>query len=130
MGRLTLNILLSFAQFEREIISERTRDKIAAARRRGKFAGGRPGLGYDILPGPGGSKLIVNEDEAPRVRAIFQLYLKHQALIPTVTELNRRGWTTKCYQTRAGRTVGGRTWGKSELFKLLTNVLYTGKVTY
>lgn len=67
MGRLTLNILLSFAQFEREIISERTRDKIAAARRKGKFAGGKPVLGYDLLSSPGGPKLIVNEDEARRV---------------------------------------------------------------
>ncbi|MCA9311180.1 MAG: recombinase family protein, partial [Phycisphaerales bacterium] len=64
MGRLTLNILLSFAQFEREIISERTRDKIAAARRKGKWAGGRPVLGYDLVPHPGGSKLEVNAVEA------------------------------------------------------------------
>src|SRR5687767_6410587 len=76
MGRLTLNILLSFAQFEREIISERTRDKIAAARRKGKFSGGKPLLGYDMLAGPGGTKLVVNEDEAHRVRAIYEVYLK------------------------------------------------------
>jgi site-specific DNA recombinase len=95
MGRLTLNILLSFAQFEREIISERTRDKIAAARRKGKFAGGRPVLGYDLLSNPTGPKLIVNDDEATRVRAIFELYLKHQALIPVVTELDGKGWTSK-----------------------------------
>src|SRR5207302_9090862 len=62
MGRLTLNILLSFAQFEREIISERTRDKIAAARRKGKWSGGKPLLGYDILSSPQGSKLVINED--------------------------------------------------------------------
>ncbi|MDB5330268.1 MAG: Resolvase domain protein, partial [Phycisphaerales bacterium] len=68
MGRLTLNILLSFAQFEREIISERTRDKIATARRKGKFAGGRPVLGYDLLSNPTGPKLIVNDDEAVQVR--------------------------------------------------------------
>ena len=68
MGRLTLNILLSFAQFEREIISERTRDKIAAARRKGKFAGGKPLLGYDLPSTPAGPKLIVNEDEANQVR--------------------------------------------------------------
>src|SRR3954466_10028334 len=64
MGRLTLNILLSFAQFEREIISERTSDKIAAARRKGKWSGGKPILGYDLLSSPAGPKLIVNEDEA------------------------------------------------------------------
>src|SRR5687767_15651820 len=76
MGRLTLNILLSFAQFEREIISERTRDKIAAARRKGKFSGGKPLLGYDIRSSPAGAKLMVNEDEAHRVRAIYEVYLK------------------------------------------------------
>src|SRR5688572_7687508 len=71
MGRLTLNILLSFAQFEREIISERTRDKIAAARRKGKWSGGKPLLGYDILSSPAGAKLVVNEDEARVVKGIF-----------------------------------------------------------
>src|SRR5215204_3976739 len=70
MGRLTLNILLSFAQFEREIISERTRDKIAAARKKGKWSGGKPLLGYDVVSEPSGSRLVVNEDEAQRVRQI------------------------------------------------------------
>ena len=74
MGRLTLNILLSFAQFEREIISERTRDKIAAARRKGKWGGGHPLLGYDVQKAPGGSKLVVNEDEAEIVREIFAMW--------------------------------------------------------
>ena len=78
MGRLVLNMLLSFAQFEREIIAERTRDKIAAARRKGKWVGGMPLLGYDI--DPKGSKLRVNHTEAARVRAIFALYLEYRAL--------------------------------------------------
>jgi site-specific DNA recombinase len=130
MGRLTLNILLSFAQFERELISERTRDKIAAARRRGKYAGGRPVLGYDVVSGPTGSKLVINEDEAERVRAIFDLYLKHEALLPVVKELARRGWRTKLWKTRGGGEVGGKPFDKCILFKLLTNVLYTGKVAY
>src|SRR5215831_8561687 len=84
MGRLVLNVLLSFAQFEREIISERTRDKIAATRRKGKWSGGRPVLGYDV--DPQGYRLILNEDEAVQVRAIFQLYLQHEALLPVVQE--------------------------------------------
>jgi site-specific DNA recombinase len=130
MGRLTLNILLSFAQFEREIISERTRDKIAAARRKGKFMGGKPVLGYDLLSSPSGSRLTVNEEEATQVRMMFDLYLKHQGLIPVVTELNKRGWITKRWQTKAGGTVGGRPWGKTDLFRVLTNVLYVGKVRY
>ncbi len=130
MGRLTLNILLSFAQFEREIISERTRDKIAAARRKGKFAGGKPVLGYDLLSSPTGARLVVNDDEAARVRAIFELYLKYEALLPTVAELDRRGWTGKVWQTKDGRRVGGRRFDKSTLFKLLTNVVYLGKVSH
>jgi site-specific DNA recombinase len=91
MGRLTLNILLSFAQFEREIIAERTRDKMSAARRKGKWVGGIPVLGYDV--DAQGGRLVVNEDEAARVRAVFDLYLERQSLMATVTDLNRRGWT-------------------------------------
>lgn len=75
MGRLTLNILLSFAQFEREIISERTRDKIAAARRKGQWTGGAPVLGYDRVRDNRGTRIEVNKMEADRVRAIFQMYL-------------------------------------------------------
>ena len=82
MGRLTLNILLSFAQFEREIISERTRDKMSAARKKGKWVGGMPVLGYDV--DRKGGRLIVNEDEALKVRGIYDLYLEHKALIPVV----------------------------------------------
>jgi len=130
MGRLTLNILLSFAQFEREIISERTRDKIAASRRKGKFAGGRPVLGYDLASSPAGPKLLVNDDEAARVRAIFELYLKCEALIPTVAELNRRGWTTKRWVTRKGKVQGGCPFDKNRLHHLLTNVVYVGQVRH
>src|SRR5947209_2268495 len=87
MGRLVLNVLLSFAQFEREIISERTRDKIAAARKKGKWAGGMPRLGYDV--DPKSKKLVVNPKEAARVRAIFRLYLERQALVPVIQGLER-----------------------------------------
>jgi site-specific DNA recombinase len=128
MGRLVLNVLLSFAQFEREMISERTRDKIAAARRKGKWAGGHPLLGYDI--NPQGFKLVVNEDEAFRVRAIFELYLEYQALIPVITELDRRGWLNKRWTTRKGRERGGKPFTKTSLHKLLTNVTYIGKIRY
>jgi site-specific DNA recombinase len=130
MGRLTLNILLSFAQFEREIISERTRDKIAAARRKGKFSGGKPLLGYDIVSSPAGAKLVVNEDESHIVRSIFGFYLEHQALIPVVTELARRGWCNKRWTMRNGETTGGRPFDKTTLFRLLTNRTYTGVVAY
>src|SRR6266853_6814805 len=78
LGRLTLNILLSFAQFEREIIGERTRDKMCAARRRGKWTGGIPVLGYDV--DPRGGRLMVNEKEAPRVREIYGLYESYRSV--------------------------------------------------
>jgi len=128
MGRLTLNMLLSFAQFEREIIAERTRDKIAAARRKGKWVGGHPILGYDVDPQR--FKLLVNEDEAARVRAIFALYLEHQSLLPVVQELERSGWLTKRWTTRRNRERGGRPFTKTGLHHLLTNVAYAGKVRY
>jgi DNA invertase Pin-like site-specific DNA recombinase len=128
MGRLVLNVLLSFAQFEREMISERTRDKIAAARRKGKWVGGMPLLGYDV--NPRGSKLVVNEEEAARVRAIFDLYLKSQGLIPVVQELEKRGWVTKRWQTRKGHLRGGRGFTKTSLHRLLTNLVYLGKTKY
>src|SRR5205814_2952688 len=89
MGRLVLNVLLSFAQFERELIAERTRDKIAAARRKGRWSGGHPLLGYDVDPR---SRLVINESEATQVRAIFALYLEHGGFIPVIEELERRGW--------------------------------------
>jgi Site-specific recombinases, DNA invertase Pin homologs len=128
MGRLVLNVLLSFAQFEREIISERTRDKIAATRRKGKWAGGHPLLGYDV--DPRGVFLTVNEDEAARVRQIFALYLKHEGLLPVVEELERRGWVTKRWVTRKGRARGGRVFTKTSLYRLLSNVIYAGKIKY
>jgi site-specific DNA recombinase len=128
MGRLMLNVLMSFAQFEREIISERTRDKIAAARRKGKWAGGHPILGFDVHPQR--FKLIVNDNEARRVRAIFELYLQHQALIPVVQEMERRRWVNKHWTTRKGRDRGGKPFTKTNLHKLLTNVVYVGKIRY
>jgi hypothetical protein len=128
MGRLVLNVLLSFAQFEREIIAERTRDKIAAARRQGKWIGGVPVLGYDL--DPVSRKRVVNRAEAKQVRAILALYLKHQGLIPVVQELARRGWTTKRWTTRKGRQRGGRPFTKTGLHHLLRNVVYIGKLRY
>ncbi|QDV62505.1 recombinase family protein [Crateriforma conspicua] len=128
MGRLTLNILLSFAQFEREIISERTRDKIAAARRRGKWSGGMPVLGYTVPEGS--TKLVVDPLEAERVRAIFDLYLERKSLLGVVAELDRRCWVAKQWTTRKGTQRGGRPFCKTSLHRLLTNVTYLGKLRY
>jgi site-specific DNA recombinase len=126
MGRLILNVLLSFAQFEREMISERTRDKIAATRRKGKWSGGMPLLGYDVVD----TKLVVNEPEAEQVRQIFDLYLEYRALLLVVKELNRRGWTTKRWTTKRDTVRGGRPFTKNGLYQMLTNVAYIGKVRY
>jgi len=128
MGRLTLNILLSFAQFERETISERTRDKMSASRRRGQYVGGQPILGYDV--DRLAKRLIVNEDEAARVRAIFALYAEKEALLPVVTELDGRGWTNKTWSTKKGAERGGKPFTKTSLHKLLTSVCYIGQVRF
>lgn len=126
MGRLVLNVLLSFAQFEREMISERTRDKIAAARRKGKWSGGMPILGYTVVD----TKLVIDEDEAVRVREIFAMYLEHQSLLTVVKELNARGDRTKRWTTQKGTARGGRPFDKNSLYQMLTNVAYVGKVRY
>ena len=128
MGRLTLNILLSFAQFEREIISERTRDKMTAARKKGKWIGGIPVLGYDI--DSKGRCLVINEKEAIRVQSIYELYLEHQSLLSTAQELNRCGLRTKTWITKKGREIGGKPFDKSNIFRVLTNVIYLGKVNF
>ena len=126
MGRLILNVLLSFAQFEREMISERTRDKIAAARRKGKWSGGMPILGYNVVD----TKLVVDPVEAELVRQIFDLYLDRRSLLAVVQELDSRGWRTKRWTTRKGTVRGGRPFDKTSLHTLLTNPAYIGKVRY
>jgi site-specific DNA recombinase len=128
MGRLVLNVLLSFAQFEREIISERTRDKIAATKRKGRWAGGVPPLGYDVEPAA--KKLVVNADEAARVRAIFDLYLAHESVAPVLVELDRRGWATKRWQNRSGVPCGGKPFSKAHLYRLLACPAYAGLSRY
>jgi site-specific DNA recombinase len=123
-GRMMVNMLLSFAQYERELTAERTRHKIHAARKRGKWTGGIPVLGYDTAPE--GGKLVVNRDEADRVKVIFDLYLEHQSLLTVVTELNRRGWRRKSWTTKDGRERRGKAWDRPNLLVLLRNPLYAG----
>jgi len=134
MGRLTLNILLSFAQFEREIIGERIRDKIAAQKRRGKWAGGVPVLGYDVDRSGPSPHLVVNDPEAARVRQIFALYLERGSLLPVVTELARRQWPNKRRVTQTGRgkgqSLGGKAFDKCSLHQTLTNPIYLGKIVH
>lgn len=128
LGRLTLNILLSFAQFEREIIGERTRDKMSAARRKGKWVGGTPVLGYEV--DPAGGRLIVNEKESRRVRDIFALFLQHRSLSAVVAELAQLRWKTKSWKSQKGKAHAGRAFAKVSLRRLLTNAVYAGKVEH
>ena len=128
LGRLTLNILLSFAQFERELIGERTRDKMSAARRRGKWVGGCPVLGYDV--DPGGGRLVVNEAEADRVRAIFALLEEHGSVTLTLAEIQRRGWRLKSWTRKTGKFRAGGPFTLTSLRRLATNILYTGAIRH
>lgn len=126
MGRLTLNILLSFAQFEREIIAARTRDKIHSARRKGKWTGGPPILGYDLAPS--GGRLVVNVEEAELVRRLFEQYADCGSLNETLRWAAKNGIQSKSYVTRKGIQRQGRAFSKSSLHGLLTNVQYIGKI--
>jgi len=128
MGRLTLNILLSFAQFEREIISERTRDKMGAAKKKGKWIGGRPGLGYDL--DKVNHKLIVNKDEAKIVREIFDLYLEKRSLLSVAMALNDKNYKTKSYTAAKGNKFGGIKFKSTGVQLIVKNALYTGRVSY
>ena len=128
LGRLTLNILLSFAQFEREIIGERTRDKLGAARRKGKWIGGSPVLGYDV--DPAGGRLVVNASEAEQVRQIFEIAAEAGSLELTLREVLQRGLRTKQWTSRNGKYRPGKVFTKLTLWQLLSNVLYTGVVSY
>ena len=128
LGRLTLNILLLFAQFEREMIAERTRDKMSAARRKGKWVGGIPILGYAV--DPSGAGLVIQEAEAIQVRGIFDLYVTSGSLKRVLTELHDRGWTTKTWTTRKGRAHAGQPFKNNQLIRLLKNALYAGQVRH
>lgn len=126
MGRLTLNILLSFAQFEREIIGERTRDKLSAARRKGKWIGGWPVLGYDIQD----NRLVVNQPEAEQVRDIYRIAAEAPSLEAVVKICAARGYQAKRWVSRKGKIHSARPLQRMTLRLLLSNVLYTGAVSY
>src|SRR4051794_27692406 len=128
MGRLTLNILLSFAQFEREIIGERTRDKLSAARRKGKWIGGTPVLGYDVAPE--GGRLVVNPAEAEQVREIFSLCAGCSNTTEARRKLHAGGYTSKQWTSQRGKRHGGQPLSMSTLRLLLTNVLYRGDISH
>ena len=128
VGRLTLHILLSFAEFERALISERTRDKKAAAKRKGKWTGGYLPLGYDL--DAQGGKLLVNSEEAKQVRTIFEQFAATGSLELTLEEIHRRGWKTKSWVTTNERRHEGGEFRESTLRRLLANECYAGTVNY
>jgi hypothetical protein len=126
MGRLTLNVLLSFAQFEREVTSERIRDKIAASKRKGLWVGGPLPLGYAMKDG----KIAVVEDEAERVRLIYRRYLELSGVNALVRDLKDKDIRTKIRLRVTGATHGGIPFGRGSLFYLLRNRFYIGEVKY
>jgi len=126
MGRLTLNVLLSFAQFEREVTAERIRDKIAASKKRGKWMGGLPPLGYDNID----TKLAINESEAHTIKTIFSSYLEFGSVAALKTRLDKKGIVTKKRQTTKQGQCGGRPFSRGHLYKLLRNPVYIGKVRH
>jgi DNA invertase Pin-like site-specific DNA recombinase len=126
MGRLTLNVLLSFAQFEREIAGERIRDKFAASRRKGMWMGGTIPLGYDVQD----RKLIINDAEAETVRLIFQRYLALGCVSRLRVDLDRNGVRSKQRILTSGRVLGGCSFGRGALYHLLRNRIYRGEVVH
>jgi site-specific DNA recombinase len=126
MGRLTLNVLLSFAQFEREVTSERIRDKISASKRKGLWVGGMAPLGYDTRD----RRITVNEAEADRVRTIFRRYVELGSLNLLMSDLRKRGIVTKVRTLRSGEKVGGIPFTRGPLAYLLRNRFYIGEVTF
>ena len=126
MGRLTLNVLLSFAQFEREVTGERIRDKIAASKKKGMFMGGGFPLGYDIHD----HQLVINEVEAEQVRTIFALYLELKCVRRVQAEVAKRGWHTKLRVSGAGRKTGGGTFFRGHLYYMLKNRTYLGEIAH
>ena len=129
MGRLTLNVLLSFAQFEREVTGERIRDKIAASKAKGMWMGGVPPLGYD-LPEAGSRKLQVSNAEADTVRHIFSRYLALGSVHALQRELAASGIHSKRHCTRRGKEMGGTIFSRGALFHLLRNRIYLGQIVH
>ena len=124
MGRLTLNILLSFAQFERELTSERVRDKFAIARKKGKWMGGVPPLGYYV----DNRKLLIDESEAALVKLLFTTLIETKSVLATCQHINEQGYVTRKTVTVNGRIWGGKPFTPSYVYKIIRNRIYLGEV--
>jgi len=126
MGRLTLNVLLSFAQFEREVTAERIRDKIAASKKKGLWMGGPPPLGYNVED----RKLVITKAEATTVRKLFDLYIELGTVRKLKEEADCLGITTKHRVQKNGKKTGGKPFSRGNLYQFLSNPLYIGKVPH
>lgn len=126
MGRLTLNVLLSFAQFEREVTGERIRDKIAASKRKGMWMGGMPPMGYI----PCERTLAVDYEQAIRVRQIYELYLEKGTVRDLKTELDKRGWMTPARKTKREEAAGDKPFSRGHLYRILSNPIYIGQISH
>src|SRR6201993_70895 len=126
MGRLTLNVLLSFAQFEREVIGERIRDKIAASKRKGMWMGGAPPLGYRVEE----RKLVIVDSEAEVVRSIFRRYAELASVRLLKDELEAQGRKSKSWTSAAGRVIGGKPFSRGALYLMLRNRTYRGEIVH
>src|SRR5689334_16767879 len=126
MGRLTLNVLLSFAQFEREVIGERIRDKIAASKRKGMWMGGVPPLGYRVQD----RKLVIIDSEAELVRSIFRRYAELGSVRLVKQELDARGVKSKSWTSASGRPIGDKPFSRGALYLMLQNRTYLGEIVH
>jgi len=126
MGRLTLNVLLSFAQFEREVIGDRIRDKIAASKKKGMWMGGVPPLGYRAQD----RKLVIIDSEAEPVRSIFHRYAELGSVRLLKAELEARGINSKSWTSAAGRVIGGKPFSRGALYLILRNRIYRGEIVH
>ena len=130
MGRLTLNVLLSFAQFEREVTAERIRDKIAASKKKRLWMGGVPPLGYDPHPDPKTRGLVVNAEESETVRTIFGLYDDLGCLNAVMRRANALGLRSKLHRFKSGRIQGGNLFSRGQIYAALRNPIYIGKIRH
>jgi hypothetical protein len=126
MGRLTLNVLLSFAQFEREVTAERIRDKIAASKKKGMWMGRPTPLGYDAVD----KKLIVNRKEAETVNRVFELYLELGSVPAVKSIIDAEGIVTKRRQHASGRVTGSKPISRGNLYQMLSNPIYNGEIPH